>query len=155
MRMRRNFLIAKIFLVTLIFGTLIIFPDKNAEFVQATPYMSPNDVEDLVLDFQTNQELLARLQSAEESAAHKITIKSEKQFQAKGYKAASIVLRGGAAESILAAAKEYQPDIIALGSKGLSGIEFLLLGSVAERVARYVKCSVLIGRGVTKTANRG
>jgi nucleotide-binding universal stress UspA family protein len=98
------------------------------------------------LDFQTNQELLARLQAAEESAARKITTKSEKQLQAKGYKAASIVLRGGAAESILAAAKEYNPDIIALGSRGLSGIEPLLLGSVAERIARYANCSVLIGR---------
>jgi hypothetical protein len=53
------------------------------------------------LDFQTNQELLARLQAAEESEARKITAKSEKQFQAKGHKTACIVLRGGAAESIL------------------------------------------------------
>jgi nucleotide-binding universal stress UspA family protein len=98
------------------------------------------------LDFQTNQELLARLQAAEESEARKITVKSEKQFQAKGYKTVSLVLRGGVAESILASAKEYKPDIIALGSRGLSGIESLLLGSVAERVARYADCSVLIGR---------
>ena len=98
------------------------------------------------LDFRTNQEILARLQAAEESEARKITAKAEKQFQAKGYKTASVVIRGGAAESILASAKEYKPDIIALGSKGLSGIESLLLGSIAERVARYANCSVLIGR---------
>jgi nucleotide-binding universal stress UspA family protein len=98
------------------------------------------------LDFQTNQELLARLQAAEENEARRITVKSEKQFQTKGYKTVSLVLRGGVAESILASAKEYKPDIIALGSKGLSGIESLLLGSVAERVARYADCSVLIGR---------
>ena len=98
------------------------------------------------LDFQANQELLARLQSAEESEARKITAKSEKQLQAKGYKTASVVIRGGAAESILAASKEYKPDVIALGSRGLSGIESLLLGSVAERVARYADCSVLISR---------
>jgi nucleotide-binding universal stress UspA family protein len=98
------------------------------------------------LDFQTNQELLARLQAAEESEAHRITVKSEKQFQTKGYKTVSLVLKGGVAESILASAKECKPDIIALGSKGLSGIESLLLGSVAERVARYADCSVLIGR---------
>jgi nucleotide-binding universal stress UspA family protein len=98
------------------------------------------------LDFQTNQELLARLQEAEENEARKVAIKVEKQFQTKGYKTASVVIRGGAAESILTAAKEYKPDIIALGSRGLSGIESLLLGSVAERVARYADCSVLIGR---------
>jgi len=98
------------------------------------------------LDFETNQEILARLQEAEENEARKIMARSEQQLQAKGYKTASVVIRGGAAESILAAAKEYQPDIIALGSRGLSGIESLLLGSVAERVARYANCSVLIGR---------
>ncbi len=98
------------------------------------------------LDFKTNQELLTRLQIDEESEARRITTEAEKLFQAKGYRTASVVIRGGAAESILVAAKEYKPDIIALGSRGLSGIESLLLGSVAERVARYADCSVLIGR---------
>ena len=58
-------------------------------------------------------------------------------------------MRGGAAECILAAAREYKPDIIALGSRGLTGIKSLLLGSVAERVTRYANCSVLIGRDPT------
>jgi nucleotide-binding universal stress UspA family protein len=98
------------------------------------------------LDFQTNQELLARLQEAEENKAREITTKTEKQFQTKGYRTASVVMKGGAAESILIAAKEYNPDIIALGSRGLTGIESLFLGSVAERVARHANCSVLIGR---------
>jgi len=98
------------------------------------------------LDFQTNQELLSRLQEAEKNEAQKITTKAEKQFQTKGYRTASVVIEGGAAESILTVAKEYKPDIIALGSRGLSGIESLFLGGVAERVARYANCSVLIGR---------
>ena len=41
-------------------------------------------------------------------------------MQAKGHKTASVVIRGRAAESILAAAKEYNPDIIALGSEHYS-----------------------------------
>jgi len=98
------------------------------------------------LDYETNQEILAKLQAAEEDEARKIMARSEKKLQAKGYKTVSVVIRGGAAESILTAAKEYQPDIIALGSRGLSRIESLVLGSVAERVARYANCSVLIGR---------
>ena len=74
-------------------------------------------------------------------------------LSASKLKVDSLVRRGNpaeeilrVAESILAVAKEYKPDIIALGSRGLSGIESLLLGSVAERVARYADCSVLIGR---------
>jgi nucleotide-binding universal stress UspA family protein len=98
------------------------------------------------LDFKTNQELLSALQAAEEKQAGGIVAKSEKKLRAKGYKTASLVIRGGAAECILAAAKEYNTDIVALGSRGLTGLELLLLGSVAERVARYANCSVLIGR---------
>jgi nucleotide-binding universal stress UspA family protein len=98
------------------------------------------------LDFHTNQELFERLRTAEEAEARKITAKAQKRFQERGYKTASVVVRGGAGECILAAAKEYNPDIVAVGSRGLTGIESFLLGSVAERVARYANCSVLIGR---------
>ena len=73
-------------------------------------------------------------------------MKAQKQFRESGYKTAPVVIRGGVAECILAATKEYNPDIIALGNRGLTGIKSFLLGSVAERVARYANCSVLIGR---------
>ena len=98
------------------------------------------------LDLGTNERLLTQLQEAEEDQARQIAHKCKKKFQAKGYKTASIVMRGGAAESILKAAEEHNPDIIALGSRGLTAIESFLMGSVAERVARYANCSVLIGR---------
>jgi len=100
------------------------------------------------LDFRTNQELLASLREAEEDEAQKIIMKAEKQFQRNRYKTASVVKWGGADESIVAAAFEYNPDIIALGSKGLTGIGSFFLGSVAERVAKYANCSVLIGRSL-------
>jgi universal stress protein A len=37
-------------------------------------------------------------------------------------------------------------DLIVLGSLGHTGLDRLLLGSVAERVVRYAKCSVLVVR---------
>jgi nucleotide-binding universal stress UspA family protein len=98
------------------------------------------------LDLHTNQELFASLQEAEEEEARKIVARSTEQFKAKGHKTTALIMRGGAGESILKAAEEYVPDMIAIGSKGLTGIESLFLGSVAERVARYANCSVLIGR---------
>ena len=121
---------------------------RNCEVIMMTALQShlATWMKTPTLDLQTNQKLLAELQATEESEARKITVRSETQFQAKGYKTASVVVRGEAAESILASAKEYKPDILALGSKGLNGIESFLLGNVAERVARYADCSVLIGR---------
>jgi len=98
------------------------------------------------LPFQADEELLARLQTEEERYAKGIIARAEKQFKYRGYRTISEILRGGAAESILKAAHKYDPDVVVLGSRGLSVIERLLLGSVAERVARYANCSVLIGR---------
>jgi len=106
------------------------------------------------LDLQTNQQLITELQACEEREARNIIARTENQFSREGYKTLSLVMLGGAAESILRVAQEYETDIVVLGAKGLSGIESFLLGSVAERVARYAKCLVLIGRVLTETENK-
>lgn len=98
------------------------------------------------LNLGDNREALAKIQKAEEAEARKIIKKAEKKFLDKGYKTKSFMKQGEASDCIIAAAMEYRPDIVVLGSKGLTGIESYLLGSVAERVVRYTNCSVLIGR---------
>ena len=50
------------------------------------------------------------------------------------------------ATEIIKKAKEYNADLIILGSTGKSKLERLLLGSVAQSVLTYAKCSVLIAR---------
>jgi len=98
------------------------------------------------LDLETNQKLLEELQDKEESAARSLMAKTRRQFQEKGYEVSSMVLRGEPAEEILMAAETFTPELIALGAKGLTGIEAFLLGSVAQRVARFSRYSVLIVR---------
>ncbi|UCH43684.1 MAG: universal stress protein [Dehalococcoidales bacterium] len=98
------------------------------------------------LDLETNRQILAELQETEEKAARELMNKTRKSFEEKGYKSSLWVLRGGPAESIISAANELNPELIALGAKGLTGIEALMLGSVAQRVARFSRHSVLIVR---------
>lgn len=98
------------------------------------------------LDLETNQRILAELQANEERETRKLLHKTKKQFQDKGYRVSSLVPRGEPAEEILASADTLYPDLIALGAKGLTGIEAFLLGSVSQRVARFSRYSVLIGR---------
>lgn len=43
-------------------------------------------------------------------------------------------------------AREIEADLIVMGSHGLTGIEYLMIGSVAERVVRKAPCSVLVVR---------
>ncbi|MFC1925002.1 universal stress protein, partial [Chloroflexota bacterium] len=98
------------------------------------------------IEIAIDEDLVTSIQAAEESAAQKIIERSIQQFDAKGYKATSITLRGAAGESILEVAHKQDPDVIVLGCRGLTGIESFFLGSVSERVARHAPCSVLIVR---------
>lgn len=47
---------------------------------------------------------------------------------------------------IVRAAREAEADLIVMGSHGRTGLEHLLIGSVAERVVRKAPCSVLVVR---------
>jgi nucleotide-binding universal stress UspA family protein len=46
-------------------------------------------------------------------------------------------------EAILTAQKELRADLIALGTRGLTGLKHAVLGSVAERTVRLAPCPVL------------
>lgn len=56
---------------------------------------------------------------------------------------------GHAAEEILSLAREVGADLIIVGSRGLRGVERLVLGSVAERVVREAGCTVEVARPKT------
>jgi nucleotide-binding universal stress UspA family protein len=53
---------------------------------------------------------------------------------------------GHAADEILNLAREVGADLVIVGSKGLTGVERLVLGSIAERVVREAGCTVEVAR---------
>lgn len=54
------------------------------------------------------------------------------------------LLRGSIAGEIVAQANDY--DLIVMGTHGRTGLQHLLMGSVAERVVRLARCAVLVVR---------
>jgi universal stress protein A len=60
--------------------------------------------------------------------------------------ATSSVREGKTWVEICAAAKEENADMIVIGSHGRTGLSHVLIGSVAETVARHAECPVLIVR---------
>jgi nucleotide-binding universal stress UspA family protein len=48
------------------------------------------------------------------------------------------------AEGILKTAREEKIDIIAIGSRGLTGLTKFMLGSVAQKVVTHATCSVFV-----------
>lgn len=57
-----------------------------------------------------------------------------------------VVVEGHPAEEILAMAKQWQADLILIGSHGRRGISRLFLGSVSMAVVSHAPCSVLVIR---------
>ena len=58
----------------------------------------------------------------------------------------SVVLHGGAAQSIVESASEWGADLIVVGSHGYGFWQRTLLGSVSNSVVHHASCSVLIVR---------
>lgn len=54
-----------------------------------------------------------------------------------------LVREGDAAEEIVAAAREWEADLIVMGTRGLGRLATFLLGSTAEEVIRHAHCPVL------------
>jgi len=63
---------------------------------------------------------------------------------AVGVKVEPLVLSGRPAQVITEFAAKNEVDLIVVGSQGKSGLERLLLGSVAESIIRMADCMVLV-----------
>jgi nucleotide-binding universal stress UspA family protein len=63
-----------------------------------------------------------------------------------GMEVETYVLEGNPALEITKFAKDHDCDLIVVGTLGKSGIDRLLLGSVAEKVVRIAPCPVLVIR---------
>jgi nucleotide-binding universal stress UspA family protein len=66
-----------------------------------------------------------------------------KEIEADGVKAIGIAVEQSAAIAIVEEAKERSVDLIVIGTRGLTGLKHVALGSVADRVARTATCPVL------------
>ena len=61
--------------------------------------------------------------------------------------AVDILVRGGIVNDALSAvAKDYEPDLVICGARGLSGIKAMVLGSVSTYLVRHMECDVLVVR---------
>jgi nucleotide-binding universal stress UspA family protein len=53
---------------------------------------------------------------------------------------------GDATDAILRTVQTQPTDLVVIGSRGVSGFTYLLLGSVSEEVVRHAPCPVLVAR---------
>jgi nucleotide-binding universal stress UspA family protein len=65
------------------------------------------------------------------------------QLEWKELRVRLIVLRGNAADEIVRTAHEENVDLIVIATRGRTGLDRLVFGSVAEKVVRFARCPVL------------
>jgi nucleotide-binding universal stress UspA family protein len=82
--------------------------------------------------------------------ARELVESAAKTLRAAGFKVDTLVEKGDVRLKIIDSAAEWNTDLIVVGSHGRSGVPRLLLGSVAEFVARNAVCSVEIVRSAAK-----
>jgi nucleotide-binding universal stress UspA family protein len=72
-----------------------------------------------------------------------------------GMNAECLILAGKPAPEIIRFAWENTVDLIVIGTKGKTGIERLLLGSVAENIIRSAHCPVLVVKAAPEATPGG
>ena len=91
---------------------------------------------------------LQELDEAAEDAARRLAAEGTELATAAGLQAEPIIARSPAAlwQTILDAADERDASVVVLGSRGLSGLKTLVLGSVSSGAAHHARRPLLIAR---------
>ena len=93
------------------------------------------------IESETTQQLLSAAQEAAEKTAEEGCALAREA----GFEAEPIVADGDPIwNQIVEVAEEHDVDLIVIGSRGLSGLKHVALGSVAAAVAQHSKRSVLV-----------
>ncbi len=71
----------------------------------------------------------------------------KKKAETEGIKTETLVREGETFKVITDLSKEYNSDVIVMGSHGRTGMKRLLMGSVTEKVIGYALCPVLVVKG--------
>jgi nucleotide-binding universal stress UspA family protein len=93
------------------------------------------------------EEMLAKQAEDEERQGNAILGESVETLLDYGIEAKSVLLRGDAATEIIEYANQNEIGLIVAGSRGLSQMRRLLLGSLSRKLVHYAGCSVLIVKG--------
>ena len=78
------------------------------------------------------------------AAAHEYLDRVQKRLSDNGIVARCVVETGPAAEAIVASANKNSVDLIALSTRGRSGLGVLMMGSVANKVLHCAEVPVLL-----------
>jgi nucleotide-binding universal stress UspA family protein len=83
------------------------------------------------------------LQNALRDAATQQLAAEEKRLAGRGVEVETILEIGVPSQTLVRTARELDAALLVIGTRGLTGLTHLLLGSTAERVVQHAECPVL------------
>lgn len=104
------------------------------------PYTPP--VTEMVLASATLEDIRQR----QTQEAKELTRQARERLAGTGLSLDTAVSEGDPRTAIVDAAKEWQADLIVVGSHGRTGLTRLVMGSVAQTVVAHAHCSVEVVR---------
>ena len=111
-------------------------------------------VNEFILDYTYSPGLYAEnLIESLVKAGRALLDTAEKAVKREGVKVDTVLIEsigGAAADLILAQAKQWQADLIVMGTHGRRGLARLAMGSDAEQVVRAATVPVMLVRGVVQ-----
>ncbi|MEM1520032.1 MAG: universal stress protein [Candidatus Korarchaeum sp.] len=119
--------------------SLIPLVAPETPFIASTPIVNPSE--------------FVRLREAERKTAEELLSRAQGMARERGIDAEKMMREGHVVQEIVRAAREGDHDLIVMGTRGMSRIRELLLGSVAEGVVRHAPCSVLVVRSGEEQAD--
>ena len=78
--------------------------------------------------------------------AKSILSDGKKKAETEGIQVETLMVDGHVVEEILKAARDGDYSLIVIGSRGLSTLKELLMGSVSDGVTKHAPCPVLVVR---------
>lgn len=100
--------------------------------------------------YPVNQQYLAEL--LKQASAQLVDLKA--RAERRGIAVTTRMATGIPSEEVITAARAEDSDLIIVGTKGKTGLEHVLLGSIAERVIRGAPCPVLTVRTEPEDTDR-
>jgi nucleotide-binding universal stress UspA family protein len=78
--------------------------------------------------------------------AQEVVARAARMLENSGFHVTTAIKEGDPKTDLIDAASEWHADLVIVGSRGRTGVDRLLMGSVSEAVAHYAPCSVQIVR---------
>lgn len=114
-----------------------------AVYVVSTDYLVPINGDSFPMSVDPYWE---SIHEAWEKQGHEAVNSVKSLGEKKGINVEPVLLEGNTSEELIRYAEEEKMDIIVMGTLGKTGLDKLLLGSVAEKMVRHSKVPVMVVR---------